>query len=53
MNTYTGLLFLNILISNHCKPVGNVLVLASGACGEVMGAVEAGCNVVCVRKDEK
>ena len=42
-----------LLISNHISPGGNVLVLGSGAGGEVLGAVAAGCNVVCVEKDEK
>ena len=39
------------LISNHCPPGGNVLVIGTGAGGEVFGAVEAGCNVVGVEYD--
>ena len=42
-----------LLISNHISPGGNVLVLGTGAGGEVMGAVAAQCNVVGVEKDPK
>ena len=41
------------LVKNHVEPGGNVLVLGSGAGGEVMGAVAAGCNVVAIEKDVK
>jgi len=41
------------IISNHCPPGGNVLVIGSGAGAEVEGALEAKCNVVGVEYDQR
>ena len=41
------------MVSNHIKPQSNVLVIGAGAGGDVIGAVEAGANVVAIEKDHK
>ena len=37
----------------HCPPGSNILVLGAGSLGEVIGAVDAGCNVVAVDSDPR
>jgi hypothetical protein len=37
----------------HCPPGSNVLVVGGGALGDVIGGVEAGCNVVAVDSDAR
>ena len=41
------------ICGNHCMPGQNVLVIGSGANGDVKGAVMAGCNVVAVESDKR
>ena len=41
------------LCSNHLAPGSTVLVIGAGAGGEVIGAVQACCNVVAVEKDKR
>lgn len=41
------------IISNHVPPGENVLVVGGGACGDIIGALQAGVNVVSVERDER
>ena len=41
------------IVSSHCFPNTWVLVLGAGAGGEILGALQAGCNVVAVEKDKR
>lgn len=41
------------LAQAHCPPATNAFVAGGAACGEVIGCLEAGCNVVVVEKDRK
>ena len=41
------------LVSNHIKPGTNVLVIGAGAGGDVLGALEAGADVVAIEKDHR
>jgi hypothetical protein len=39
------------MLSKHCMPGTNVLMIGSGSGGDVYGATLAGCNVVAVERD--
>jgi predicted RNA methylase len=41
------------IISNHVAPGGTVLIIGAGSGGDVMGALQAGVNVVAVERDEQ
>lgn len=41
------------ILGNHCTPGTNVLVVGAGAGGDILGAVQAGLNVVAVEVDKR
>ena len=43
---------MNKIVSEHVPLGGNVLVVGAGAGGDVMGALDAGCNVVAVESNK-